>query len=351
MHRSVTAAALLTLAAPSLAAQIVLDRPPNLGGTWVPDPGVVRFDFIHRFYVFPDKPNPVINSPTFTLAVGLPSRLALGAHYGTRDAGGSSHELELYARWRARAPATAGLALSLTPAYNVEFESVDGEAQGDWTRGRVTLSGAVRGMSNAYGDDEARAALAGGIVFRLNRYVAIGGDYASLLDRKAGEDPAWSAGLLFVIPGSPHTFSLHASNVDVNTIQGASRRGPLSAGIDKALFGFEFTIPLHLKRFGVWFGKGGAAATATGAAVAAAVQVRMEGFRYHADTVTISAGQAVRWINADPLEHTVTFAEGGPASSGLIPAGGSFVVQLDRPGMYPYHCLPHPFMKGVVTVR
>ncbi len=353
MNPSVTVAALVVLAAaPPLAAQIVLDRSPNLGGTWVADPGVLRFDFIHRFYVTPAPSRSTVNSPTFLLAVGLPQRLMLGANFSTRSAtSGRNNEFEAFGRWRAVGGGSAPLTVALTPAFNFVSESVDGEVQADWNRGRVTLSGAVRGMSHAYGTDRSRAALAGGAVFRLNRYVAIGGDYASLLDPDPGEDPAWSVGLLFVIPGSPHTFSLHASTADLNTIEGSSRRGPLSTGVDKTLFGFEFTIPLHLKRFGAWFGKSGGAATATGAAVAAAVQVRMEAFRYQADTVTISAGQAVRWVNADPLEHTVTFAEGGPASSGLIPADGSFVVQLDRPGTYAYHCLPHPFMKGVVVVR
>src|SRR3989449_7104781 len=45
---------LLALAAAApLRAQSLLYRPPNLGGTWVPDGGVVQFNFVHRFYVTP----------------------------------------------------------------------------------------------------------------------------------------------------------------------------------------------------------------------------------------------------------------------------------------------------------
>ncbi len=351
MHRAATVAALVTLATgPSLEGQIVLDRPPNLGGTWVADPGVVRFDFVHRFYVTPAPSRSTVNTPTFLLAVGLPHDLMLGGRFGTRSATpGRNNEFEAFGRWQVLGGRSAPLSVALTPAFNFVSESVDGEVQADWSRGRVTLSGAVRGMSKAYGTDRSRVALAAGAVFRFNRYVAIGGDYASLVDPDPGEDPAWSAGLLFVIPGSPHTFSLHASTADLNTIQGSSRRGALSTAVDKILYGFEFTIPLHLKRFGAWFGKGGAAATA--ADTPAAAEVRMEALRYQADTVTITAGQSVRWVNADPLEHTVTFGEGGPASSGLIPADGRFVARFDRPGTYAYSCQPHPFMKGVVIVR
>src|SRR2546427_8548786 len=43
-------------------------RSANLGGTWVIDPGVVQFNFVHRFYVAPGPSHAVVNNPTFTLA-------------------------------------------------------------------------------------------------------------------------------------------------------------------------------------------------------------------------------------------------------------------------------------------
>jgi plastocyanin len=151
---------------------------------------------------------------------------------------------------------------------------------------------------------------------------------------------------------------LHASNVAVNTIQGSSRGSiPVAGATDKPLFGFEFTIPLQLKRFGPWFGKGGkaggaaavGAATPSGADVVA--EVRMGQFRFTPDSVVIAVGQAIRWVNADPVEHTVTFAASGPAGSGTMPANGSFVARFDQPGTYRYTCTPHPYMKGVVVVQ
>jgi amicyanin len=165
---------------------------------------------------------------------------------------------------------------------------------------------------------------------------------------------AWSAGLVFLIPNSPHTFSLHASNVDVNTIQGSSRRSPLLAGLtSKPIYGFEFTMPLHLSRFGAWFRKSPRAASVTGdvdAPVAATLTITA--MKFPADTVFISAGQAVRWNNTDPLGHTIAFAAGsGEANSDLIPQNGAYVHRFSQPGTYPYSCTPHPFMKGVVVVR
>jgi plastocyanin len=347
-------AVVAVLAAAPVTAQPSLDRPPTLGGTWVPERGVVRFDFLHRFYVTPSPNSGVVNFPTFTLATGVASRLGLGMRYSTRsETQGENDEAEVYGRWQALA--RGPVRVSLTPAYNTAARSVDGEVAVDWTRGRVTLSGAVRGMSRPYGDADAglRSAIAAGAVLRLNDYVAVGGDVASLLDAASTESPAWSAGLLLVIPGSPHTFSLHVSNVDANTIQGSSREGRHRLSTAKPLYGFEFTVPIHLARFAPWFGSGrrAAAADAPGPEVAVAAQVEMRDYRYQRDTVYVAAGQAVRWTNADPVEHTVTFAPGGPPSSGNLGARDAFVARFDRPGTYAYHCVPHPFMKGVVVVR
>src|SRR3989442_7250942 len=102
--------ALLVLAAPPvatlLAAQSLLYRPPNLGGTWVPDGGVVQFNFLHRFYVFPGPSHFVENHPTFTLAAGFGHGMTLGGRFATKSLAGtgagaqSSNETEVYARWR-----------------------------------------------------------------------------------------------------------------------------------------------------------------------------------------------------------------------------------------------------------
>ncbi len=81
-----------------------------------------------------------------------------------------------------------------------------------------------------------------------------------------------------------------------------------------------------------------------------AATVRLAAYKFATDTVTISVGQAVRWVNNDPVEHTITF-DGAEPGSPLIPSNGSFVHRFDKAGRYPYHCTPHPFMKGVVIVK
>jgi plastocyanin len=356
MHLRIVGLMLGLLAVPlTLRGQIRPDRTPNLSGTWVPDPGVLQFNFLHRFYVYPKDTfqNTVVNFPTFTFALGLPQRTALGVHYSTRsETPNGNNEFEVYARWRVLDGRSTPVAVAITPAWNSAAKSADGELSVDWTSGHLTLSGALRGMTKPFGAKPAKAALAGGAVIHLNNYVAVAGDAASFLSPASTQKAAWSAGLLFLIPASPHTFSLHASNVSVNTIQSSSKRGTFF-GRAKVVYGFEFTIPLHFKRFAPWFRSGGGAKpAAAGERGAAAATVRMAQIKFQADSVTIGVGQIVRWINEDPLDHTVTFdAAGAPPGSQLIPMGGSYAVRFDTPGRYPYHCAPHPYMKGVVVVK
>ena len=345
-HASVFAI-VVAVAAP-LGAQSLLYRPPNLGGTWVPDGGVVQFNFVHRFYVADASgAHKVTNFPTFTFALGLGHDLAIGTHYGTNSLVVQNpfrpNETEVYARWRViGAEGKDGFAVSLTPAYNFAAHSADGELGVDYTMGRLTLSGAARGMSKAFGIDTARAAFAGGATARLTDYIALSADVGSFVSPTVRA--AWSVGLDFVIPGSPHTFSFQASNATTSTIEGNS------IGFSKMLYGFEFTIPLHLKRFSPWFhGRPKPVTLGAPAGTPVAAEIQISSLKFATDTVKISAGQAVRWVNGDPVEHTVTF-DTEPGSP-LIPPNASYIRRFDKPGTYAYHCTPHPFMKGVVVVK
>ena len=341
-------------AAAPLHAQSLLYRPPNLGGTWVPDGGVVQFNFVHRFYVDPGPDHAVVNFPNFTFAAGFGHQLAVGARFATRSylvqsgsGSNSSNETELYGRWRLYgAEGRPGFGVAVTPAYNFLAKSVDGEVAVDWTRGGLTLHGAARAMSRRLGElENGAAAFAGGFNARFTRYIGVSADVGSFVSPTVRA--AWSAAINFLIPSSPHTFSFHVSNAASGSIQGTSE-GITSP--KNVLYGFEFTIPLHLKRFSPWFhgSPKPVALGAVGATVAA--EVDMAAVKYGKDTVTISVGQAVRWTNRDPVEHTVTFDRTEPGSP-VIPPNASYIHRFDKAGTYTYHCTPHPFMKGVVVVK
>jgi plastocyanin len=99
--------------------------------------------------------------------------------------------------------------------------------------------------------------------------------------------------------------------------------------------------------------------SSTGPTVAATVTIAE--YSFTADTVTIPAGEAVRWANAGTVAHTVTsdsgaFASGQLAQPGMDPYGGmtagaTYQRSFAKAGKFPYHCSNHPtLMKGVVIV-
>lgn len=357
---------LLLVSPPGLSAQSALERTPNLGGAWVGRPGQGYFNFTHRFMVV-GSAQKVVNSPTLLLGAGLPGNLLAGLVYATSSDVASRprpNELELFTRWQPLGrEGEFPLALAFQGGYNTAAESVDGEVASALDLGPVRVLGAVRLLSRPFGEGAARAAVGTGAVWRLGRWAALGGDLVSLLDRDPLERVAWSAGLLLGIPYTPHTLSLHLTNANTGTLQGASRGG------DQVRWGFEFTVPLTLSRF---IGGGTAAAAkaasppADGGAAAGAeramaadtvrgvatdtVRAFIDGLEYSPARLEVARGTTIIWTNRAPLAHTVT-GDDGSWGSPLLDPDGSWSHTFTTPGTYPFHCAPHPFMKGVVVVR
>jgi len=64
-------------------------------------------------------------------------------------------------------------------------------------------------------------------------------------------------------------------------------------------------------------------------------------------TVTIVEGTTVTWVWDDaPMEHNVVFDD----FESPLQAEGTFAHTFEEAGVYDYHCAPHPFMKGTITV-
>lgn len=63
-------------------------------------------------------------------------------------------------------------------------------------------------------------------------------------------------------------------------------------------------------------------------------------------------GTTGTWTNRDTMEHTVTAdAKSADAlDSEMLGQGESYSFTFNTPGIYPYHCVPHPYMKATVTV-
>jgi plastocyanin len=351
----------VTLSPPgALTAQGTLDRSPNVSGDWIVRPGTIQFNFLHRFVRSPAPARKVSNFPTFLIATSVVRGTMVGFNYSTNStlAPAYPNEWEFFARV-APLSQVGGFPLDVggQVGWNLAADGMDGELSLARRVGPVRLTAVGRVLSNpARGNSKAQVAYGGGASLRLTRHLAIQGDVATLSDRRsaAGERAAWSAGLAVAIPNTPHSISLHATNTNTATLQGASR------GATRVRYGFEFTIPITIARY---FGRRPAPPPAPGAAVAEPpgrvagesatgphFSTGMQDLQYTAVTIEIAAGTTVEWRNEDQLPHSVT-ADDYSFDSGLVEGGSVWRYTFTRPGTYLFHCTPHPFMKGMVVVK
>ena len=332
------------------AAQGVTDRPPVLSADWVGVPGVVYFNFVHRFSESGAPEHKVVNVPTFLLAGALPWRSLVGVNYATNSAIEARYPNEH--EWFARvAPLSqregSAFDLGAEVAYNDAVRGVDGEISMARWIGPLRLIESWRTLTNPIDTAGRQLAFSTGAVLRINSYIAVAGDVGTLQRRGPDERTPWSVGLQLLLPLTPHTLSIQATNTNAATLQGSSR------GTSQVRYGFEFTIPVTLRRY---FGRRATGNDSTRATPSSPVAkgsvtvVRIQGMQFRADRVEIGAGTTVEWRNDDPLVHTVTSADGA-FQSGPIEPGSVWRHTFEKAGSYAFYCTPHPFMRGVVVVR
>ena len=75
--------------------------------------------------------------------------------------------------------------------------------------------------------------------------------------------------------------------------------------------------------------------------------VTIANMEFQNGTVTIEEGTTVTWVWEDaPMEHNVVF----DSFESPLQAEGTFTHTFDETGSFEYHCAPHPFMTGTITV-
>jgi plastocyanin len=343
---------LLVLSAHTGQAQSVVDRTPNLDDGWTVRPGVIQFNFLHRFEVSPPPFRKVTSFPNFHFATGLPWGFNAALDYATNSTvfTGIPNEYQISLRRPLlREAGGAVVDLGVVGGYNFAPQSVDGELEVARRLGRVRLLGTVRGFTNGYDTQRSYWGLGGGAVMRITSWLSLAGDVFDLVnaDDSLSHTAAWGAGVQLRIPYSPHSVSIQVTNTQSGSLEGSSR------GIRGAhMAGFEFTIPFTLARY---FGRRKPAPavaqppTAPSAAPSEAPLVHIANLAFGGGALRVRPGTRVRWVNDDQVQHSVT-ADNGSFDSGLIEAGQAFERTFDRPGTYAYHCTPHPFMHGVVIV-
>ena len=80
--------------------------------------------------------------------------------------------------------------------------------------------------------------------------------------------------------------------------------------------------------------------------------VAIQNFAFAQSTITVKKGDKIIFQNRDAVGHTVT-ADGGAFGSPLVLQNQTFTLDTSNlaPGSYPYHCTPHPNMRGTVVVE
>ena len=85
-----------------------------------------------------------------------------------------------------------------------------------------------------------------------------------------------------------------------------------------------------------------------GGARAETYVVELSNFAVEPVSLTIHAGDTVEWLIVSG-RHSST-SKDGAWDSGELEQGVAFTQRFDVPGVYPYFCTPHDFMRGTITV-
>jgi plastocyanin len=78
------------------------------------------------------------------------------------------------------------------------------------------------------------------------------------------------------------------------------------------------------------------------------VEITISDFDFGGD-FAVQAGTEFTVTNNDDVMHTFT-ADDGEFDSGEILPGETKEITIDEPGAYGFHCQPHPYLTGTVTV-
>ena len=357
LMRILAGALAIAIGPASAAAQSLLQRTPNMTGGWVATPGTLVLDASNRYRSVDGLE--LVGLPTVIAAYGLPANLLAGATFATQSpvAIGQSTEFEPFVRWApTRERPDQPLQLAAMLALNTASVSIDGEVEAAYRRGGTRLLGALRLFLDGYSDGLAFAPAAG-IVWQPLRGrvpVALAADLGALLGEDRGETLVWSAGVSAGLPVSTATVAVYATNATSGTLEGRS------LGFSRVRVGLQLTVESPIgEQLGVFVPREVAARSVQPAPPAAedtareerrVVRVEIREFAFIEQRLEIARGTTVEWVNRDAVVHTAT-SDDGSWNSGAIQPGASWAARFDEPGIYSYHCGPHPYMRGTITVR
>jgi copper-containing nitrite reductase len=81
----------------------------------------------------------------------------------------------------------------------------------------------------------------------------------------------------------------------------------------------------------------------------ASIQSLAKDHYYNPGIITVPKGAAVTWTNKDMMGHEIVF-DTVDVGSGAFNPGTQWRHAFTAVGKFPYHCKPHPWMKGLIVV-
>jgi len=79
-------------------------------------------------------------------------------------------------------------------------------------------------------------------------------------------------------------------------------------------------------------------------------EVKIDNFSFGPQTVTVTVGTKVTWINKDDIPHTVT-SDSKLFASRALDTDDKFSFTFKSPGTNNYYCSMHPKMTGKIIVK
>ncbi len=90
--------------------------------------------------------------------------------------------------------------------------------------------------------------------------------------------------------------------------------------------------------------------TSQSASTGSVVEIRISGFAFDPNTITIKTGTEVKWTNLDSAQHTIVSDSGNEIGSPSLGNGESYSHVFTVEGTYAYHCGIHASMTGTIIV-
>ena len=81
------------------------------------------------------------------------------------------------------------------------------------------------------------------------------------------------------------------------------------------------------------------------------VEISIQGYAFSDTDVCVRPGTTVVWTNREANDRHTTTSDTGVWDSGLLSTGQQYSRRFTAEGTFPYHCTPHPTMRGRIVVR